>query len=96
MYTYTHQPHTHTHTHTHTYTHTHVCTSGGTTNALSVESTNVSSQVDVRRTVGDVQVRKVKGGTLDTQGQARALVKRKEREILVKETKEMCAKRMKV
>jgi len=52
--------------------------------------------VDVRRTVGDVQVRKVKGGTLDAQGQARALVKRKEREKLVKETKEMCAQRMRV
>jgi hypothetical protein len=71
-------------------------TSGVTTNDLSVESTNENSQVDARRTVVDVQVRKVKGGTLDTQGQARALVMRKERERLVKETKEMCAKRMRV
>jgi hypothetical protein len=49
--------------------------------------------------VGDVQVRKVrkvKGGTLDAQGQAGALVKRKERGKFVKETKEMCAKRMRV
>jgi hypothetical protein len=40
---------------------------------------NASAQVDARRTVGDVQVRKVKGGTLDAQGQARlrALVMRK-------------------
>jgi hypothetical protein len=71
-------------------------TSGGTTNTLSVESTNTSSQVDVCRTVGDVQVRKVKGWTLDSQGQARALVKRKDRKKLVKETKEMCVKRMRV
>jgi hypothetical protein len=96
MYTYTHQARTHTHTHTLTHTYTHTYTSGGTTNALSVESTNASSQVDARRIVGDVQVRKVKGGTLDAQGQARALVKREERGKLVKETKEMCAKRMRV
>jgi hypothetical protein len=52
--------------------------------------------VDTRRTAGDVQVRKVKGGTLDAKGQARALVKRKKREHLMKDTKEECAKRFKV
>jgi hypothetical protein len=71
-------------------------TSGGTTNALSVESTNAISQVDARRSVGDPQVRKVKGGTLDGKGKERALVKKRQFRMMVTQTKEMCAKRMKL